>query len=243
MTGHGLTSAFAADLEAYLAFKADMGCTGASRIWYLKQFDAYCTANDRTVFDKDTVEGWVEVHLPRSGRYRSWMSYIRDAGRWMRVNGIPDAYVLSDQWKAQTIGAHPYLLSHHEIESFFTAATQLPTRCPWRWQAVAFFTLMHSCGLRTGETRALQTNQVDLDAGHIDILWSKGHRSRRLPLTAEIIAILDDCDRASRRQFVSRRTFFVSSTANPVSPMTVGTMFNRIWDTAGLPRPVGCRLP
>ena len=48
MSGHGFTSAFATELDAYLAFKAKMGFTGASRIWYLKQFDAYCAAHDRT---------------------------------------------------------------------------------------------------------------------------------------------------------------------------------------------------
>ena len=83
MSGHGFTSAFATELDAYLAFKANMGFTGASRIWYLKQFDAYCAEHDRTVFDQDTVEGWVGVHLQRCGRYRSWMSYIRDVGRRM----------------------------------------------------------------------------------------------------------------------------------------------------------------
>jgi len=36
MSGHGFTSAFATELDAYLAFKANMGFTGASRIWYLK---------------------------------------------------------------------------------------------------------------------------------------------------------------------------------------------------------------
>jgi hypothetical protein len=41
MSGHGFTSAFATELDAYLAFKVNMGFTGASRIWYLKQFDAY----------------------------------------------------------------------------------------------------------------------------------------------------------------------------------------------------------
>ncbi|VBA44481.1 hypothetical protein LAUMK136_05644 [Mycobacterium attenuatum] len=50
MSGHGLTSAFATELDAYLAFKAKMGFTGASRIWYLKRFDAYCAEHDRTVF-------------------------------------------------------------------------------------------------------------------------------------------------------------------------------------------------
>jgi integrase len=243
MSGHGFTSAFATELDAYLAFKANMGFTGASRIWYLKQFDAYCAEHDRTVFDKDTVEGWVGVQLQRSGRYRSWMSYIRDVGRWMTMNAIPEAYVLSDRWKAPIVAAHPYLLSRHEIELFFAAAAQMQTPCPWRWQAVAFFTLMHSCGLRTGETRALQTGQVDLEAGHIDILWSKGNRSRRLPLTDQVIEILDTCDRTSRAQFASRRTFFVSATGNEVSTATVGKIFGRIWDQAALPRPVAGQQP
>jgi len=240
---HGFISAFAAELDAYLTFKQNMGFVGVSRVWYLKRFDSYCDAHDLTVFDRDTVEGWVIVQLGRSGRYRSWMSYIRDFGRWLNTNGAHDAYVLSDRWKAPFVPPHPYLLSRREIESFFTAAATLGARSPWRWQAVAFFVLMYSCGLRTGETRALQTEQVDLDAGHIDIVWSKGNRSRRLPLTGQVVDVLDACDRTSRGHFPSRRTFFVSATGNQVTAAAVGTVFGRIWDQAGLARPAGGRQP
>jgi site-specific recombinase XerD len=104
----------------------------------------------------------VAARLESSGRYRSWMSYIRDFGRWLQATGHPDAYVLSDRWKAPFISPRPYLLSRQEIEAFFTAAAALDTSSPWRWQAAAFFTLMHSCGLRTGETRVLKTAHVDL---------------------------------------------------------------------------------
>ena len=154
MNAAGFTSEFAPQLEAYLAFKQKMGFYGASRIWYLKQFDAYCTAHGRTVFDRDTVEGWVSAQLARSGRYRSWMSYIRDVGRWLQAHGQRDAYVLSDRWKAQRLPAHPYLLSRDEIESFFAAAATLNTTSPWRWQAVAFFTLMHCSGCGAGSPPA-----------------------------------------------------------------------------------------
>jgi integrase len=95
----------------------------------------------------------------------------------------------------------------------------------------------------TGETRALQTGQVDLDAGHIDIVWSKGHRSRRLPLTGQVIEVLDTCNRTSRAHFASRRTFFVSATGNQVSTATVGKIFGRIWDQAGLARPMAGQQP
>jgi integrase len=244
VNARGFTSALAQQLEAYLAFKEKMGFYGASRIWYLKQFDAYCTAHERTVFDRDTVEGWVSQQLTRSGRYRSWMSYIRDVGRWLQVHGQRDAYVLSDRWKAAVVAARPYLLSTYEIEAFFAAATTLNAASPWRWQAVAFFTLMHSCGLRTGETRLLRPEHVHLRDRTLDIVESKGNRSRRLPITGEVNEILADCDRVTRVRFGrTRHTFFVSAAGNQVTAATVGKMFNRVWDQAGLPRPVDGQQP
>lgn len=243
MSEHGFISVFASQLDAYVSFKRGMGFVGTSRIWYLKQFDAYCAEAHRTVFDRDTVEGWVTAFLGRAGRYRSWMSYIRDFGRWLRVNGAPDAYVLSDAWKAPVVAAHPYLLSGQEIDLFFNAAAALEVASPWRWQATAFFTLMHSCGLRTGEARALNTCGVDLDDGHIDIMWSKAHRNRRLPLTGQVIEVLDACDRQSSACFAARETFFVSAAGTAVTPAAVGVTFARIWDRAGLARPAGGRRP
>lgn len=244
MNARGFTSAFAPQLDAYLAFKEKMGCYDTSRIWYLKQFDAYCAAHERTVFDRDTVEGWVSQQLTRSGRYRSWMSYIRDVGRWLQAHGQRDAYVLSDRWKAAVVAAHPYLFSSDEIEAFFAAAATLDAASPWRWQAVAFFTLMHSCGLRTGETRLLRPEHVHLRDRTLDIVASKGNRSRRLPITGDVSDILAGCDRVTRARFgPTRGTFFVSAAGNQVTAATVGKMFHRVWDQAGLPRPVGGQQP
>jgi hypothetical protein len=78
MNDYGFTSAFAAELNRYLAFKESMGFYGSSRVWYLKRFDRYCVEHGRDVFNSDTVEGWVSDQLQRSGRYRSWMSYIHE---------------------------------------------------------------------------------------------------------------------------------------------------------------------
>ena len=45
---------------------------------------------------------------------------------------------------------------------FFAAAARLDAQSLWRWQAVAFFTLMHSCGIRPGEARVLLAEHGDL---------------------------------------------------------------------------------
>lgn len=102
---------------------------------------------------------------------------------------------------------------------------------------------MHFCGIRTGEARRLLRENVDLDAGFLTILESKGHRSRRLPLTDEVTSILRRCDETSREQFPARRTFFVSAAGSPVTAAAVGVIFGRIWDHAGLPRPTGGTQP
>jgi integrase len=129
-------------------------------------------------------------------------------------------------------------------ERFFATAARVDAHSPWRWQASAFFTLMHSCGLRTGETRLLPTDRVDLRAGHIDVLWSKGNRSRQLPLTGQVGEILAECDRTSRKIFgADRAAFFVSTVGAQVRPNAIGNAFHRIWDQAGLPRPSGGKQP
>lgn len=184
MSGHRFTSAFAVELEDYVEFKEQMGFYGRSRRVYLQRFDAYCTAHRLKIFDRVTVEGWVASELGRSVTSRSWMSYIRDFGRWMRTHRDPGAYVLSDRWKAGFTRTRPYLLTGEEIQRFFTAAAQVKAASPWEWQAVAFFTLMHSCGLRTGEARVLLVSDVDLEQHQIDIIDSKAPsvRIQRQPI-------------------------------------------------------------
>jgi integrase len=112
--------------------------------------------------------------------------------------------------------------------------------------AVAGGRVLHadaSCGIRTGEARALLSEHVDLRHAHIDVVASKGRRSRRLPVTGQVVDVLAACDRATRQRFAARRTFFVSAAGNPVTAATVGKTFNRIWDQAGLPRPAGGTAP
>ena len=49
------TSVFARELRLFLAFKESMGCNGASRIYYLRSFDAYCTEHNVRSFDQQLL--------------------------------------------------------------------------------------------------------------------------------------------------------------------------------------------
>lgn len=227
------TSAFATKLERYVAFKEDLGDQTSTRRWYLKDFD------------RTTVEGWVtSIISARPGSPRNWMSYIRDFGHWLRINGDENAYVLSDQWRARPVRPQPYLLTREEIARFFQATAKAETGFPWNCQGLAFFTLMRSCGLRTCEVRRLAADDVDIANGYIDVHWSKGNHSRRLPLTGQVLEILASCDQTLERTFGQSRTmFFVSTTGTQVSASSPCTVFHKIWASAGLPQPSAGKRP
>ncbi len=89
MRKYEFTSVFAQELTGYLAFKQSMGCYGASRIWYLRSFDTYCTEHAVTAFDQQAIEGWVIFKKSsQPGSSPSWMSYISDFGRWMLTHAL-----------------------------------------------------------------------------------------------------------------------------------------------------------
>lgn len=133
MSTYEFTSVFAGELTRYLAFKQDMGCYGASRVWYLRSFDTYCTEHGVTSCDRQAVEGWVIFKKSsQPGSSPSWMSYIRDFGRWMRTHGNPEAYVLAESWESEVFRSQPYLLNREEISLFFRSAAELETTSPWK---------------------------------------------------------------------------------------------------------------
>ena len=75
----------------------------------LRSFDRHCLEHGAVRLERGVVERWIAHRIDANpGGCRSWFSYIRDFGRWMRLAHDPDAYVLSDQWKAGSPRPTPY---------------------------------------------------------------------------------------------------------------------------------------
>lgn len=241
MSGYAYSSPLAPDIEAFVAFKASVGVTGNSMRWHLYDFDRWCSSRGFSELSKEAVEGYVLDRLSRTDPSQAtWASYLREFGKWMRASGKPDAYVLSGDFKTASARKVPYLLSGGEVDAFFDAAARFDTPSPMRWEARCLFGLMHSCGLRTCEARRLRAEDVDLGGMRIDVMWSKGHRSRRLAITDEVAAMLERCGAMTDAAVGAERpAFFATGTGNPVGATAVGDAFRRIWSSAGLPESKG----
>jgi integrase/recombinase XerD len=92
--------------------------------------------------------------------------------------------------------ARPYLYSEGEIRSLLRAALDMPCRYkrgelrPWTYHCL--FGLLSVSGLRLGEARNLELQDVDLDAAVLTIRGAKLGKSRLVPLHASTCKVLAD---------------------------------------------------
>ena len=83
---------------------------------------------------------------------------------------------------------------------------------------------------------------VDVARRTVDVMRSKGRRSRRLPVTDEVADMLALSHSLTTDAVGGdRAAFFSTRTGGPLDRTAVGRAFRRIWSLAGLPEPASGR--
>src|SRR5207244_4751227 len=117
--------------------------------------------------------------------------------------------------------ARPYLNSDEDIESLLRAALKMSCRFergelrPWVYYRL--FGLLSVSGLRLGEARNLELQDVDLENGVLTIRGAKFGKTRLVPLHASTCRVLRNYVTRRNRHWVGRRVssfLFVSSWGN-----------------------------
>jgi integrase/recombinase XerD len=130
------------------------------------------------------------------------LSFVREFARFRSATDprtqIPPQGLLPFQPKR----ARPYLYSDEEIRSLLRAALRMPYRFergklrPWVYYCL--FGLLSVSGLRLGEARNLELQDVDLKAAVLTIRGAKFGKTRLVPLHASTCTVI--ADYISRRQ-------------------------------------------
>jgi integrase/recombinase XerD len=117
--------------------------------------------------------------------------------------------------------ARPYLYSDDEIRRLLRAASNMPCRyergelLPWTYHCL--FGLLSVSGLRLGEARNLEIQDVDLKAAVLTIRGTKFGKSRLVPLHASTCKVLANYIARRQRHWAARPVssyLFVSSWGN-----------------------------
>lgn len=228
-------------IKAFIEFKNALGIEYKTGAYYLKQLDAYnYNHKNLSILDRKTAEGWALNHAEKSvTRDRSWISPIREFGRYLQSIGYEDAYVLDNRFTIQLYHAEVYLMTELEIQSFFEECDHFVLRhkaLGRPYVLPALYRFLYCCGVRCGEARNLKCKDVHLNERYADILKSKAHSERRLFLSDELSKYLIKYDKAIGKCFPEREYFFPGGRGGIYSSTAVSANFRNIWLAAGLKR-------
>jgi integrase/recombinase XerD len=206
-------------VQEYLSLRRSLGfqLRGAGK--GLLDFVTYMEQHRAAYITQALALSWAQQ--PSSTQSAHWakrLTYVRGFARYRCATDartqIPSLGLLPFKPKR----ARPYLYSDDEIKSLLRAALKLPCRYkrgalrPWIYHCL--FGLLSVSGLRLGEARNLQLQDIDLKAAVLTIRGAKFGRTRLVPLHHSTCKALGDYIARRNRHWAKRPVssyLFVSS--------------------------------
>ena len=137
--------------------------------------------------------------------------------------------------------ARPYLYSQQEIRSLLRAALKLPDKDELRpWTYYCLLGLLSVTGLRLGEARTLELQDVDLQARLLTIRGAKFGKSRLVPLHGSTCRVLAEYLERRTRHWAGRAVSSYLFVSNWGNRMDAGEIHRRFY---ALSRQIGLRGP
>ncbi|MDQ2765101.1 MAG: tyrosine-type recombinase/integrase [Pseudomonadota bacterium] len=235
----GLESGLAPRIETLLDIKAALGLPYTTSGRHLHVFDGMCARDfpGQATLSRQMAMAWVTARPGEhvNGQMRR-ISPVRQLAKHMTAQGA-EAYVIPAGIPGRQIHYRPYLYTAAELRAIFDAADRI-ARTPFggRRELIipAMFRMIYCLGLRPGEARRLRRADVDLTDGSVYIRQSKGHKDRRVFLSADLHEYLRSYDTAINVHHPDRPVFFPNRAGGTYSAETIDYWFGQLLQTAGI---------
>ena len=165
----------------------------------LARFEAFCRGEfpGLSTVTQASVEAWVASARRRGvtpATLQGLAAPVRELARWLGRRGV-EAYVLPAGVLARPARYVPHIYTDQELAALF-AETDRCHYCPevpFRHLVMpVLFRMLYACGLRCSEARLLRPEDVDIDAGVLQIRDAKGGKDRQVPVTEPLRVRLAD---------------------------------------------------
>ena len=232
-------------VQEYLSMRRALGFTLREAGKGLLDFVTFMEQHRASYVTQALALAWAQQ--PSNVQPAHWaqrLSFVRGFARYRSATDprtqIPPQGLLPFQPKR----ARPYLYSEDEIESLLRAALKMPCRYergelrPWVYYCL--FGLLSVSGLRLGEARNLELQDVDLKAAVLTIRGAKFGKTRLVPLHASTCQVLSDYIARRKRHWTQRPVssyLFVSSWGHRLDNADIHRTFY------ALSRQIGLRGP
>jgi integrase/recombinase XerD len=139
------------------------------------------------------------------------INVLREFSRYLLMQGYERSYIIPPKQSSITTAEPPYFFTQKEINLFFNKVDQVKKNPSYKGREFvlpAIFRLLYCCGLRCKEARTLESYNVHIDELYIDIVQSKGYKSRRIFISEELANYLNNYNNQIRLIFKDRKYYF-----------------------------------
>jgi integrase len=229
-------------VREYLSMRRDLGFKLQEAGKGLYDFVTFMEQRRATYITQVLALSWAQQ--PADVQPAHWaqrLSFIRGFARYRSATDsrtqIPAPGLLPFQPKR----ARPYLYSDDEIRRLLCAALKMP--CHYErgelrpWVYYCLLGLLSVTGLRLGEVRNLELQDVDLDTAVLTIRGAKFGKTRLVPLHASTCKVLADYIARRQRHWAGRPVssyLFVSSWGNRLDAGDIHRTFYALSRQIGL---------
>lgn len=225
-------------IDDFISYKHSLGYVYERQEALIRQYQKYMEGNhpETDVPDRKSTEGFLDIHRGQTGTLYNVIATLREFSRYLHKVGLDDAYIIPAKHMPKPSYNPPHFFSESEIEQFFQECdhyyetyTGIRTL---KFAMPVMFRLIYCCGLRPKEARTLLISNVHTDLRFIDIIQSKGPKSRRIYISFELASYLEEYHDLMSSLATDSSYFFPGRGGAPISEGTLGFRFREIWHKA-----------
>lgn len=199
--------------EDFVVYKKSIGYMYESLTWNVQKYVSFVEERDPDTSypTKKVTDEFLNTMSDSPGTLYQTVCVLREFSRFLKSRGYSEAYIIPPKTASQPIPEPPYFFTQEEIDAFFEQLDAIKPHKSFKGREYVFpslFRLLYCCGLRCKEARILECENVHLDELYIDIISSKGPKSRRIFISQELADYLGEYDQHISILFPDRKYFF-----------------------------------
>jgi integrase/recombinase XerD len=203
---------FASKLNEFITQKRVLGYLYEDAFYKLNNFAnfVYTKYPDADILTKEIAFDWcLKKDDENSKTLTARVILMREFAKYLISIG-EKAFIIPTELLPKTLVKPTHIYKMEELKLFWQEVDMIPD-AKGQFNSLVFpavFRMLYCCGLRPTEPLKLRVQDVDLTNGTIDILESKGHKSRNIPLPDDFCTYLKRYHEQISRLIPDRIAFF-----------------------------------
>ena len=226
------------NISDFIVYKRSLGYTYEAGEMVLNHYADFTEKNGYDIQhpQKDVTDKYLDSISESVATLYITVSVLREFSRFLQARGCFGAYMIPPKTVSQPVAEAPYFFTQGEIDAFFEEIDRIEPNKSFKGREYVFpvlFRLLYCCGLRCKEVRTLECSNVHTEELYIDVIQSKGPKSRRIFISSELAEYLNEYNRKISVLFPCRKYYFPHGNGDRCyGSGAVSSNFKRFWKKA-----------